>query len=65
MNPAEISQELEAIRREVRHVRLLTMSDVRNQWITHAKVILNDCLIHLPDGELKNQVYDLIDEQTV
>ena len=52
--------QLQSISKDVKEVRSMTMSDPRNQWIAHARVILNDCLVHLPDSELKAQVFSLI-----
>jgi hypothetical protein len=60
-----VLQELSSIRRDLGDVRGMTMSDPRNQWIAHARVILNDCLVHLPDMELRRQVRQLLDDEQV
>jgi len=58
-------EEIIKISSDVKEVRNITMSDPRNQWIAHARVILNDTLVHLPDGELKKQVYNLLGDDCI
>ncbi len=61
----DLKKDLRAMRDSIVDLKSMVMSDTRNQWITHAKVILNDTLVHLPPGELKHQVEDLLSDDTV